>query len=160
MGAMGGMGGMGAADMDPKIAQACVANMSRMMQFDWDAIGGCIHAAMPVREVCSDCFVTMMHGMAGNTMLDMPSSCLATCMAGTSQAQTSATPGPAPECQACMTTHMETMMGCIGFDTKMFQQGGQEVHMTPIGGGASSVLPHWAVTFLLGAVTLGVALIF
>eukprot|EP00404_Azadinium_spinosum_P022416 CAMPEP_0180629970 /NCGR_PEP_ID=MMETSP1037_2-20121125/39744_1 /TAXON_ID=632150 /ORGANISM="Azadinium spinosum, Strain 3D9" /LENGTH=53 /DNA_ID=CAMNT_0022650805 /DNA_START=1 /DNA_END=159 /DNA_ORIENTATION=- len=53
---------------------------------------------------------------------------------------------------------METMMGCIGFDTKMFQSssssssssGGKEVHMTPIEGGASSVLPHWAVTFLLG----------
>jgi len=159
MGGMGGMGGTGAppADQDPKIAAACDSSkMMPMMQFDWDAIGGCIHASMsPVRETCSDCVVDTLHAMAGKTMLDMPSSCMGTCLAASA-----ATGGPNPACQKCMASHMETMIECIGFDTKMFSAGGKAVSMTPLGGGASSVLPHWAVTFLLGAVTLGVALIF
>merc|ERR1719221_1391413 len=81
---MGGGFNMSAlpADMDPNIASACLGNMSKIMQFDWPTIGGCVNAVFGVSETCSGCGVTALQGIMGKTMFDMPSSCMGTCMSG------------------------------------------------------------------------------
>merc|ERR1719277_262502 len=118
-GGMGGMMGGGfnmsalPSDMDPNIASACLGKMSKIMQFDWTTIGGCVNAVFGVSEKCSGCGVTALQGIMGKTMFDMPSSCMGTCMSGMMASKgTTEAPGttgamtPNPECQKCMKPHM------------------------------------------------------
>jgi len=144
---------VGPEGMNSKIHTACLAEMPSIMQLDWSKIGVCMNAMLGTSTGCSDCFVKGAQAIMGKTMAEMPTSCNTKCMTGMST-------GKFTECQECMTPHMTDMLECVGFDTKAFSQGGAEAYLTPLGGGAGSVLPRWVVTLLLGAVTLGVSSVF
>jgi len=149
-GMMGGMMG-GGGNMSAEAQKACSVPMMGMMGMNWTALLPCMAAMMGTRPVCAQCFVNTMQDMVGKTLMEMPASCMAKCMA---ESQKLGKMGP--QCQGCMLPNMENMFTCIGVDLKAFEFGGAP----KLSGDASSLVPLRTITTLLTLMTLGVAAVF
>merc|ERR1719277_1615081 len=136
-------------DMFPEAKVACSAPIMSPSGMNWTALGPCLGAMTTTRPVCSQCFVNTMQDMLGKTMVEMPFSCAAKCMAEMQ--------GPekkmGSKCQGCMLPNMEKMMTCIGVDLKAFEFGG----VPNFDSLSSSLVPSRVITALLTLMTFGVA---